>query len=359
MITIKNQTTDRTVVNSLAEFLPFSVTTSRTILRRICRIDKYYDPTSFFRFVDRVLYELTPSHVRDALRKASIFHHLRDRKVLEDNGSVMRNDPFTDFMSEVGSSVSDPLVDPSYCFLSKTSLWGSLLFLRESTLDTGERLLVRSEESSVPNLLPRVCREEALKTHVDPNYSLGFLESLRFIDLYGEGNKPLVCRGPLDSGRLDPSLHLSMEVQSDISDFPDLENRTFKDCSSWILRKTEGVVPELTSEPGITSFLVSLFYSTEEILISLINSVLDVLENLGVDLLKDRDLFLPLGQELVRVEEPEGLLFLFPRDFSSFKGLVINPSTEIDPPGQSCSLSLSGIESVFKSFTDHLLQGKN
>jgi len=340
-------------MGSITQFLLDSEATSRTILRRIRRVDEYKVPTSFFRFVDRVLYELVPCNVRDALRQSSVLYHLRDRKILEDDGSVMTHDPLTDLVSKVGSTVTDPLVDPCYCLTSEPTFWCTFLSLREPSLNLGQSFLIRSEEPSILDLLSSVCGKETSETHIDPNDSFSLLESFRFVDLHNKGHEPLTCRRSLDRCCLDQTLHRPMEIQSNVSDLSNLENRVFEDRTFWGLRKTEGVVPELTTETGITWLLVSFFNSTEEVLISLVDSVLDVLENLGVNFSKPRLLLFPLSQESFGFKESERLLFLFPSVSTRLKSLVVDPSTDPKPVVQSCSLSLRGVETVLECFNDH------
>lgn len=317
-------------MSALTELLLDPETATRAVLTRVCWIHQNHLSTSFLRFVDGVRSELSPGRVSNALRQFSVANHLRGVQVLEDYGAVPIHDTTAKFVREVGSAVANTFVYPRHSFPSETSLGCSFLGSCEPTLYLSERFLIGPEETTIADFLTFVSGQEALETHVDANRFLGPSQPFEFFDLYREADEPLTGRGPLNGGCLDCTFDRSVKLNPDGTDLPDAEYVVFKNCTTGVLRETERVVPILALESWVPSFL-TCFDAAEKTLKSQINSVLNILENLGVHLTPCWVFFLPIGEELISVEQPEGFLVVFPSISAYFEGLIVNPSTKTQP----------------------------
>ncbi len=352
MITIQDQPTDRTFMYSLREFLLGSVTTPGTILTRVRRINQNTRPTSFLRFVGRILSNLTPRSIRDALGKTVILHHVGWRQILKYNYAVFINQMTTKFVCKIIPTVFNSLMDPSDSLSTKPTFWRSFLSFAKSTLNLSQSFFFLTKESRVLNLLTSVVRDEAFEPKVK-THGAGDLRKSFVFGFDRETNEPLVCRRSLDRRGLDGAFYGSMEVQPDVTYFPDLQNRTFKKTSTRILRKTNGVVPKLTSKPGVTSLFFFGLNPTEETLERKVYSVLDVLKDLTVDFLEPRIFVFPPCEQKVSIVETNRSLVLFPGVLPNLQGFVVNIPTGIQPVVQRGTLGLGRVESVLESFTQH------
>jgi len=68
---------------------------------------------------------------------------------------------------------------------------------------------------------------------------------------------------------------------------------------------------------------------------------------------KDWDFLFPTWKKVVGIKTSKSFLSFLPRISTRFEGFVIDPPAQINPLTQRSSLSLGGIETIFKSLNKH------
>jgi hypothetical protein len=349
MVTMKFKTTDPTPMDPDIQRLLFSGTTTRAILTRVGRVDLDDGSTSFFRFVDREDPDQTPGSVRNAFRQAMVLDHALDVEFLKHDNATAVHESSTDSVSEIQSTVSDALVDLGYGFSSEGSGRSSFRLPRELPLSSFEVMFIGSQKPGVPNHLTLVRGQEVFEARVQAN---GGGRGFEYLGFHGsdETHEPLARRGPRDGRGLDGTDHRSVEVELEVTDALNPQDRTLQNRSPGVLGPAQTIVPKAVPEPREPRVRGLGFGPLEETLESPVYPELRVLKDLTVDFPEFRFLLFPAGQESVGIEQPESGLVLFPRGFPDLQGLVVGPTTEIEPMTQLCPLNLGAVETIAESF---------
>jgi hypothetical protein len=348
MITIQDQTTSRAVVLPLTEWFLGAMTTPRAVLTRVGWVDQYDLPTSFFRFVGSETYQLTPGCVRDAFGQTMVVDHHRRLQILEDDRVVLVDETPTQLVCEVGSSVGNSFMNAGNGFSAEAALGRSFLGLGKPSLNLRQRFFFFPKESGVGNLFALIISDEALQPEIEADGPFSRWQRL-CLHVSREVDEPLTCGRSTDCGGLDPTLNRPVEVQSEITNLPDLERVPIQDGAAGILGEGKAVVTVTATKAGVAG-LAACFDSTEERLESQVQAVLDVLENLGMDVFDPGMLSLPPWKQFVGVVKTQIFLSLFPGAFPGLQRLIVNPSTDTQPTAKNTSLAFLGIQPVFESF---------
>lgn len=324
------------------------VAAPRAILTRIRWINQNDSSTSFFRFVDKNGFELSPSRVSDALGKAMVPDHIAGCNVLHRNNAVLVDQPMANLMDKVKSSILDPFVNPSNSFTSKPSFRCPLSFFTKPSLNLGEFLFISTKETRVLDLLALVRGQKAFESNVNPDGFSGRRQRGGF-HLDRKTNEPFSCRGSRDRGSLDFPFNRTMKIHPDGPDAPNHYDAAFKVKTSRILRPAKRVVSKFSSKPRVARFFLSL-QSAEKSLKASVYSILRVLKHLRVNLLQLRFSLFPLREHVKRIVLTDLFLLGLPRYFSDFKGSVVDPTAEIYPGPKRSTLGFRWVQSITKHF---------
>jgi hypothetical protein len=136
-----------------------------------------------------------------------------------------------------------------------------------------------------------------------------------------------------------------MQVDPDIPDAPDPQDVAVQDSTARILGPAERIVAETISEPGVTRGFV-LADSTEKSPKCTVNTLLSVLQNLGVNLFEFWFFLLPWRQEFVGGKQPDLGFRVFPRSLPDLQSFVVDPTGQVEPTVQAGDLSLSAVQTI-------------
>src|SRR5712691_8679931 len=87
--------------------------TARTVLTRVCRVDRYKRSTGTCCLVGHEGSELRPRRILDAFGEAMMVHHLVDRQIFYGNDIESVDDATALLMGKVRAPIADPLMHTS------------------------------------------------------------------------------------------------------------------------------------------------------------------------------------------------------------------------------------------------------
>lgn len=193
MITIQGQPAADTLMETLGERLLLPVSTLRTVLTRVGRVDCDVLPTSICCFVGHVSSELRPGRILNTLCKAMIVHHLVDRQVFNGN-DVKAVDGFpTLLMGEVPTSVTDAFMHPSHDLAALHAFRRTFCRRRQFALGPLQVFLVSAQELWAWGFF--TCRERRKAQQSDVN-AYGFARRRQWLRFNLTDNRgiPLASR---------------------------------------------------------------------------------------------------------------------------------------------------------------------
>src|SRR5574343_200538 len=305
-------------MDSIREFFYFSMSTSTASLACVCRVDFYQSPIGAFSLIRQVLSKLRPCHIVNTFRKTTIVNHLVDRQILNGNYAILIKSLSTFLMSK----------------------------FRAFSLSLCQSLFFFSKESWIFYLVPIIESRKGLKTYINSNGLIRLWQWFRF-DFTGKHSIPFACRRTLDSAGFNLPLWLPMKFNLNSAYLG-----KFKTIISYFiacLRECETIISAVSFKARITRFFTCLD-STKESLKSKINSNSYILQDLRMSVIQFRfRLFQIHNRNRLRVIV-DRLLFLFSRDFSLLKKVVIHPTTPLKPLIHCASLLTSREKTIFISF---------
>src|SRR5712691_11704883 len=123
-------------------------------------------------FVFELTHKLTPSHIRDSLRKCVVLYHILDLKTLDAYDLVLTYDLGRELVLIVTPSISNPGVDSGYFQLCLASVLRALLLLGMSSLSLRQFLFILGKERGVSIGVSIARDDHALETQVKPDLLL-------------------------------------------------------------------------------------------------------------------------------------------------------------------------------------------
>src|SRR5204863_8063331 len=131
-----------------------------------------------------------------------------------------------------------------------------------------------------------------------------------------ETDEPLACRRTARRDRFDRSVDRSEQdvlVRAELT--PD-ERASIKSCAVPILRIGDAVVAPIALEAWVADFLLTRFHAAKECLECQIDTHMDILEYLGVNLFQGTPRGFPSRKHLDRIVQTKRFLTIFPRLFA-------------------------------------------
>lgn len=255
-------------------------------LTRTTWVHCYDGLASLFRFARQSLQQLCPRRVSYAFTVLFLFQHAIDVQVLYGHEIVPMNKHVGSLVTEIVSTVTDPLMNQSHRFAG-SGLVGTPFSLRElgvPPLYFSQGIFIGLKEP-----LPRyfeliACHNVGLKTHIKASDLTCFRQWYGCVSFHGETDEPLVRTSSLDCACLYCSETRSVKYNWDTAYFTQVDSGVFRIQVESGLFIGHGVISILASETWISRF-ESLFDSTEESFVGQIDPCLTVLKDLGVCLL--------------------------------------------------------------------------
>lgn len=294
--------------------------------------------TSVRRFVGRVLNQLIPSRVLNALTQTMIPDHASNVQIFKGDDSELRYERVTKLMREVAATVSNAFVDTPCRF--------SMLF----SLCLRKCLLIRPKESRISN--PFACRKssEARQANVNSYRSIIRGHGSRF-DFHREARIPLARCGACDSQSLNLAFNQSVQLNSHVSDFRQAQLVTVDGEAG--LSVGERVVSFVRAKARKACSLFSL-HPTKETIKCFFYSLQNILQDLAVDA---RHIFTNLFdvRQLVRLfNVPHGLSFEPVCVAPFLQTRVVEFAAKRKGAIQASSLCLAWTDAVAKCFEYYL-----
>ncbi len=331
-----------TNIKRLLNHLP----TARALFRCVSWFNQHDHTTSILSFVRGVLYQLTPSGIRNAFCQAMILKHVLDMQIFKSHEPKTIYQLAAFLMSKVLAPVGNALMNVLYSLSAFCSFGCAFLCLREFALRFCKFLFIPAEETGIINSIPIREFRKTLQAHVDPDCQIIAWQGFGF-NFASEAGIPIANCVPLKGERFDFSFDGTMKNHFDGANFRDSQTM-IQELKAKLL-ESEAIVPAKTTETRIARFLAR-FHSVEESLESQIHSLLNILQNLGMNTLQFRMFLLPNGEQFICVIQRERLLLLLPSIFSSGKRLVINPTAKFQRLNQFRSLALGWLQTILEGF---------
>lgn len=247
---------------------------------------------------------------------------------------------------KVGALIANFSVEPGHYDTGLPSVRGAFLLSGKFALIPLKSFLGLPEVFGVPDSLSRGEDGKGLEPHVDANL-LG-RDRLRNRNILNrEANVPPV-ELPLNSAGLNPPLDGAMESELQSAYLRELE--TLRSYPKTPLRICEGVVSALSFKTRISSLASFILDSTEKVLKGAVNSLKDILKDLGVDFVKNLDLILVGLKRSGLIAISKTLPRLFVGVLPVEKRGVVEDTANLKGMFKRLGLFLCRIEAVFKSF---------
>ena len=281
------------------KFMP--VSTSRTVLGSVSRVDLDAMSTGPFCLVTQTFKKLTPCYVSNGFVNAPeiIFLHIVDRQVF--NGDCV--EPVYKFtrklMGKVVPLICNSFVNKSNRLFGFSSFGCSFGLLRQSSLDFSKFLFFLSEEPRIGNLLPIRHGCKVHKSHVNSDRRFDRLFDRGVFNNANECYKPFSGGCSSDGTSFDGSFDWSVKFDFNSTYLRKLNN-IFEKFEPG-LRIRERIVLIIPPESWI-SRIFSVFNSTEERLKRKVKSKPNILKNLAVNVFKKWLVYLKLFKCIKLVE---------------------------------------------------------
>jgi len=286
-------------VNAFRQVFGNNLAATRTHLRRATRINCDAQPTGPFRLVGRVLSELTPRSIANALvhtAPVAVLHVPNIQVLKGDNLELVHQSP-AQFVCEVFAAVGNALVDMLDDTLMLAVFWCVPRALTQSALGFGKRPLILAEEARVGDVFTVAQSSKMRQANIHADGFRRGRERAGF-NLTREAGIPIAQGIAFDGQCLDYAPDGSMELDLDM---PDLgKTQMFmarKSPVALLLRVGERIIAILSTKSRIPRFL-SRIHAAEECLKSKIEARHCFLHGLSVALLQPFMFCLPSREHL-------------------------------------------------------------
>ena len=281
----------RTMIRPVRQRHLLPVATGGTSLARIGRIDLPELSTSVFSFVREEGEELRPRHITDASVQTSVSVHFVDGNILNEDLSVLIDNPPGFPMGKVGSLGGDPFMDLRHHLFGLRSFRRSFFLKFPFPLSLSQPLCGSVQKLRVFDDRSIGKSGEGLDPHIDPDRErIGWKNRFRN-PLAGKRHPPFPGGRPENGTGLDRSFDQTMENDGNGSDLGQAKTVARKITPAVPLRKGQGRVLTLSLEAWVAGIL-PVFDTAKERLKSQVDPYRHVLERLGIDRFQRRtDLF--------------------------------------------------------------------
>ena len=312
----------------------------------IARVNQYDHTTSVLSFVRGVLYQLTPSSIRNAFCQAAVLKHVLLVQLFKGNRAKTVYQFPTQFMSKVFPPIGDALLNMLNSFSTFRSFGSSLLCLREFALYFGKFPFISAKEAWIINLHPVGEGGKTFKPNINSN---GLVVEWEGFDFYftSKTGIPIANRISLNGERFYPSFYGAMKNNFHCSNFRK-EQAVVQQFKAELF-EGETIVPTITPKAWI-AWLLACLRPAKERLESPVNPILNILQNLREHVFQFWMFPFPDGEQFISVVQRKRFLILFPRIFSSGKCFVVDPTAKFQRLNKFRSLTLGWSEAILEGF---------
>jgi hypothetical protein len=268
-----------------------------------------------------------------------VLKHVPDIQFFECDHSKTAYQFPAQLMGKVLATIGNPLTDMLNRLAPLCSFGRSFFSPREKVLHLRQFFLILTKEAGIFNLHPIGERGKTFKSHVHPDCH--FIEWQGFgFHFTGQAGIPVANRIPLNSECLDPALDGTpiLEMSRPLP----AGSQSKPDC----LKVSLDYRPY--SPKTRVAWLFACLHSTKETLESQIHSLLNVLQDLGMDTHQFGMFSFPKSEPLIRVVQRKGFLFLLPGIFASGQRLIEYPTTKFQRPIELGALAPGRLEAILE-----------
>jgi hypothetical protein len=257
--------------------------------------------------------------------------------------------PFpTNLMGKVFAPVGNALMDMLNCLASFRPFRRSYFSPREKALHLRQFFLIMTKEAGIINLDPIGERGKTFKSYVHPDCQ--FIVGQGFgIHFTREAGIPVANRIPLNGECLDPALDGTMQDDPHCANFGNEQLLARREQFETRLLEGEARVPTVSPKARVARLFACL-HSSKESLESQIHSLLNTLQDLGMDTHQFGMFSLPEREPFIRVVQRKGFLFLPPGVFASGQRLIEYPTTKFQRPIELGALAPGGSQAILEGF---------
>lgn len=346
MITINDQMTTGTLIDSLLKSHLLPVPTSATVLRCICRVNLNELSASLFRFARQLGEKSRPCYITYALCQTMIVSHPIDHQILNTDDTEMVNDLAAILMGKVAASELDTLVDTCHGLAMLAPFWRALFQFGMFALDFGKGFLFLAEKARILDFLTIREGRKGFQSDINTHGTDVFWESFRF-DLTGEADIPFARAALADRRGLGSSSQVTMQSQLDLAYFGDHQFAIFERAATWSLWERQGIVTAFALKAGIARIL-SGFAASEEGFESQINSDSYILQDLRMDPVQRRTFLFQYHVCGLLLVAGQAFANLFIRLASFFQQIIVEPATFFQLTLQDFDLFLCGKQTILE-----------
>jgi hypothetical protein len=282
-------------------------------------------------------------------------HHPVSRQVLDGYQISLIDDAATALMCEVAPPPACTFMDARHYPPAKRALKRSFFHFDESALRLGKRLLLRTEEARVGDLLSRAKRREGSQPSVYTHLLPSGWQRRRFGALAGKADVPLAGATPSDGRGLRRPLQRAMQEDLDQSDNGDADALvlSIKATTDWNLREGNAVISTCATTARLARRLAPL-HATKEGLERRVKSDSDILQHLRVRACQ-RGSFAPEGrQDRLLVVQACCRLPLLPSRLALGEELIIQPAARFKLLIEEALLWCGRIQAVRERLTHNV-----
>ena len=218
MVSVHHQSTDHALIDAHRKGHRFSMTTTRTGLRRVCR--RHFDDLSrsFFRFRDKACDKGRPGDVTDGFGQLRVLDQVAHYQGLDGDQPEALDQQVDLLPNEVLPAVADALMDTCDHFVAFASLFAAPGLLIASAQCPGKGSFLFPEKAGIVDVGAIREISERGQPDIDPDLFLGRAKRDRLDLLAADAHKPLARRVAFDDGGLRCALDGPVHDHLDMAD---------------------------------------------------------------------------------------------------------------------------------------------
>ena len=339
-------------MNTVRQLFNLPISTPRAILRCEGRINFYYLSSSIFSFIRQALSKLSPRYITytsvNTPKIASLY--FVNTQVFNTDYSKLINNLSGFLVAKIITPISNSFVNTSNNLFSFFPFRGFLSLFKQFSLGFSKCFLVCLKKMRI--FYSFLCRKSSKGRNTDI-YTNCFLAFSQRLGLYftRQASIPLIILFPNGAGFNIPN-NKSMKFNFNRTYFRKIKSILFNHKT--YLRIGYAIIPTLSLKPRIANLLFASFNPAEKCLKSKVNSGGDILKDLGMNRRKRRPFFFQGRNRIALVKIANTFLVFFPRVFSLFKKMIIEPATFFKSFIKKRLLLLCGEKPVFVCYLFHI-----
>ena len=345
MVSVERQPTTWARVDALGQRLLLAMSTARTILAGVRRIDGDKRATGPCCLVREKRRELRPRRILNAFGEAMIVDHPMHRQIFHGKEITPIDQTAALLVRKVGASVSNPFIHTRHHLPALSACRRTLRGRRQLALRALQVLLVGAQELRTG--CPLACRErrETPQAHVNA-YGLARRWQWLGFHVTRDRDVPLPRRAPADDARFRCALQGAMLHHAQRANLRQLQHTLDQLTTVAVLRKGHRIIPPIPTEARIPRLGVASFAPPKVRLEGQVNPPRHVLQDVRMHGAECWAVRLQMWQSRLLPIVRQRLLSFLPPTFAFRKEVVVQATAFLQLTLQEVRLLLRGLHSV-------------